>query len=39
MVGYDVVIVGAGPAGLTSAYHLAKKGFSVLILERGSVPG
>ncbi len=38
-VDYDVVVVGAGPAGLTSAYHLARKGFSVAVLERGGKPG
>ena len=31
----DVVVVGAGPAGLTAAYFLAKKGFSAVVLERG----
>jgi digeranylgeranylglycerophospholipid reductase len=31
---YDAVIVGAGPAGLMAAKKIAKKGFSVLILER-----
>ncbi len=30
----DVIIVGAGPAGLSAAYFLAKEGFKVLILER-----
>ena len=30
----DVAIVGAGPAGLTAAWLLAEKGFSVLVLER-----
>ncbi|WPF88615.1 geranylgeranyl reductase family protein [Cyanobacterium aponinum AL20118] len=35
---YDCIVVGAGPAGATSAYHLAKKGYSVLILEKASLP-
>jgi len=30
----DVIIVGAGPAGLSAAWHLSDKGFKVLILER-----
>ncbi len=33
---YDAVIVGGGPAGLTSALYLAEAGKSVLILERNS---
>lgn len=33
---YDCIIVGAGPAGGTAAYHLAKRGRSVLILEKAS---
>jgi electron transfer flavoprotein-quinone oxidoreductase len=36
---FDVIVVGAGPAGSTAAYHLAKRGFSVLLIERGRVPG
>ncbi|ALU11861.1 ribulose-1,5-biphosphate synthetase [Ignicoccus islandicus DSM 13165] len=32
--GVDVVIVGAGPAGLTASHYLAKAGLKVLILER-----
>jgi geranylgeranyl reductase family protein len=35
---YDCIIVGAGPAGGTAAYHLAKRGRSVLVLERESLP-
>lgn len=31
---FDVVIVGGGPAGLFSAYHIAKNGLSVVVLER-----
>jgi thiamine thiazole synthase len=30
----DVAIVGAGPAGMTCAYYLAKKGKNVVIFER-----
>lgn len=35
---YDCIIVGAGPAGGTAAYHLAKRGRSVLILDKESLP-
>ncbi len=35
---YDVIVVGAGPAGASTAYHLAKQGHSVLILEKESLP-
>ena len=30
----DVIIAGAGPAGLTTAYYLAKQGFKVSVFER-----
>jgi len=30
----DVVIVGAGPSGLTAAYYLAKAGFKTVVFER-----
>ncbi len=30
----DVAIIGAGPAGLTAAYLLSKKGFSVTVIEK-----
>lgn len=36
---FDCVIVGAGPAGITAAYKLAKNGMNVVVLERGSHPG
>jgi len=32
------IIVGAASAGSTAAYHLAKQGGSVLILEKASLP-
>ena len=35
---YDCIIVGAGPAGGAAAYHLAKQGRSVLILEKEPLP-
>ena len=31
---YDVIVVGAGPAGSTTALHAAKNGCSVLLLEK-----
>ncbi len=36
---YDVIVVGAGPAGLTTAYFLARDGLNVLVIERGPYPG
>ncbi|MBD3254995.1 MAG: FAD-dependent oxidoreductase [Candidatus Lokiarchaeota archaeon] len=36
---FDFVIVGAGPAGLTAGIIASSKGHSVLILEKGAVPG
>jgi len=35
----DVAIVGAGLAGLSCAYTLAKAGVDVLVVERGDYPG
>ncbi|RLL70559.1 geranylgeranyl reductase family protein [Streptomyces sp. Z26] len=34
----DVIVVGAGPAGSTTAYHLARAGLDVLLLEKTSFP-
>ncbi len=34
MSDYDVVVVGGGGVGLSTAYHLAKKGLRVCILEK-----
>ncbi len=34
----DVIIVGAGPGGSTAAYHLARHGARVLLLEKTSFP-
>lgn len=36
---FDVIIVGAGPAGSSAACSLAAKGLQVLLLERGKQPG
>ena len=35
----SVAIVGAGPAGVTCAYHLARKGHQVTVYERLGEPG
>lgn len=35
---YDVVVVGAGPAGATLGYFLAKMGRKVLVLEKKKFP-
>ncbi|MFQ6033941.1 MAG: FAD-dependent oxidoreductase [Candidatus Bipolaricaulia bacterium] len=35
----DVVIVGAGLAGLATAYSLADEGLEILVVERGDYPG
>ncbi len=35
---FDCIVVGAGPAGGTAAYHLAKRGRSVLVLEQEALP-
>ncbi|WP_075981786.1 FAD-dependent oxidoreductase [Bacillus massilinigeriensis] len=36
---FDVIVVGAGPAGTACAYTCAKKGLKVLQIERGEYPG
>lgn len=36
---FDVVVVGAGPAGLAAAYKLAEAGMKVIVIERGEFPG
>ncbi len=39
MADYDVIVIGAGNAGLTAAASLAQRGAKVLMLERHNVPG
>ncbi|MDP8964610.1 MAG: NAD(P)/FAD-dependent oxidoreductase [Cyanobacteriota bacterium] len=39
MQSYDVVLIGAGHNGLVCAAYLLKAGYSVLLLEKRSVPG
>jgi flavin-dependent dehydrogenase len=34
----DVVVVGGGPAGAATAVHLARRGYSVIVLERHTEP-
>lgn len=36
---FDVIVVGAGPAGSACAYTAAKAGLRVLLIERGEYPG
>jgi electron transfer flavoprotein-quinone oxidoreductase len=36
---FDVIIVGAGVAGSTAAYLLARQGLEVVFIERGPYPG
>ncbi len=39
MKAYDVIVVGAGPAGTTAALRMAQRGLNVLLIERGDAPG
>lgn len=39
MEGFEVAVVGAGPAGSAAALTLAREGVQVLLVERGSFPG
>ncbi|MDR2820233.1 MAG: FAD-dependent oxidoreductase [Desulfovibrio sp.] len=39
MADYDAIVVGAGLAGSTAAYCMAKAGLSVLVIERGNTAG
>ena len=34
-----IAIIGAGPAGMSCAYYLANKGYSVTVFDKNAVPG
>lgn len=36
---YDTIVVGSGPAGLTTALYLAREGCEVLVIEKGGLGG
>ena len=36
---YDIIIIGAGPAGLTAAIYARRAGKSVLVLEKDTFGG
>ncbi|WP_299157239.1 geranylgeranyl reductase family protein [uncultured Tenacibaculum sp.] len=35
---YDVAIIGSGPSGASTAFHLAKQGISAVIIEKETLP-
>ena len=36
---YDIIIIGAGPAGISSAVYAVSRGLSTLVLEQKAVGG
>lgn len=36
---YDLIVVGAGPAGLSAAAEAAKRGMSVKVFDENAKPG
>ena len=36
---YDVIIIGGGPAGYTSAIYTSRAGFNTLVVEKTSAGG
>ncbi|SEB35252.1 geranylgeranyl reductase family [Tenacibaculum sp. MAR_2009_124] len=35
---FDVAVIGSGPSGASTAFHLAKKGISTVIIEKETLP-
>ena len=35
---YDVIVIGAGPGGMTAALYASRANLSVLMLDRGVYP-
>ncbi|CAM1344093.1 geranylgeranyl reductase family protein [Tenacibaculum amylolyticum] len=38
MTHFDVAVIGSGPSGASTAFHLAKKGVSTVIIEKETLP-
>jgi geranylgeranyl reductase family protein len=36
--GFDAVVVGAGPGGATAAFHLARRGYRILLVDKAKFP-
>ena len=35
---YDVIVVGAGPAGCSASYFIARRGYEVLLIDKAKFP-
>ena len=35
---FDVAIIGSGPSGASTAFHLGKQGISTVIIEKETLP-